>query len=278
MITFPHLGYLGRLGNQMFQYATLFSMAKKYNTNYSICSPKFELLECFNISAKINSLYNFDFILSNGLDSSAVRSGAMVYYVGFDEFCKLFTTNFDQSFFDTNPDEKSICGFFQNYNYFKNVENDLRKEYTFKKIYEDKCNYYINQNFKDDKIISLHIRRTDYLNSDVLNRLDILYYKNALEHFDKSISVLVFSDDTDWCQDQNIFKDDRFKIIKTNNTYIDLCLMSKCHYHIIANSTFSWWGSWLADSEKTICPKDWFYPQYTCLDSEGLRLKKWIAI
>jgi hypothetical protein len=54
--------------------------------------------------------------------------------------------------------------------------------------------------------------------------------------------------------------------------------MSKCHYHIIANSTFSWWGSWLADSEKTICPKDWFYPQYTCLDSEGLRLKKWIAI
>ena len=47
-------------------------------------------------------------------------------------------------------------------------------------------------------------------------------------------------------------------ISEDNDTDIDLCLMSKCNYHIIANSSFSWWGAWLADSEHVIAPKNWF--------------------
>jgi hypothetical protein len=57
-----------------------------------------------------------------------------------------------------------------------------------------------------------------------------------------------------------------------------LCLMSKCDYHIIANSSFSWWGSWLAQSKKTICPRQWFSLDYNFLDSDGLRLPNWISI
>ena len=43
-----------------------------------------------------------------------------------------------------------------------------------------------------------------------------------------------------------------------NTTEFDLCLMSLCTYHIIANSSFSWWGAWLAKSQKIIAPKNWF--------------------
>jgi len=47
-------------------------------------------------------------------------------------------------------------------------------------------------------------------------------------------------------------------ISEGNATDADLCLMSLCKYHIIANSSYSWWGSWLAKSEKTIAPQKWF--------------------
>ena len=278
MITFPHLGYLGRLGNQMFQYAALLSLSNKNNTTFSISKSDIELYKCFNIPSKICSYYNVEFIGTHNLGSEIVPRPNTLFLRNNEQWISLLNTNFDSSFFNIDHNNKSIFGFFQNYQYFGNNEEELKKHYTFKQKYSDKSNFYINQNFKDNKIISLHIRRTDYLNSEVLNKLDVFYYENALEHFDKSIPVLVFSDDINWCKEQNIFKENRFKIIKTNNTYIDLCLMSKCNYHIIANSSFSWWGSWLADSEKTICPKDWFSPQFSCLDSEGLRLKKWIAI
>ena len=47
-------------------------------------------------------------------------------------------------------------------------------------------------------------------------------------------------------------------IAEGNSTDCDLCLMSLCKYHIIANSSYSWWGAWLAKSEKVIAPKNWF--------------------
>ena len=47
-------------------------------------------------------------------------------------------------------------------------------------------------------------------------------------------------------------------IAEGNSTDCDLCLMSLCKYHIIANSSFSWWGAWLANSKQVIAPKNWF--------------------
>ena len=84
------------------------------------------------------------------------------------------------------------------------------------------------------------------------------YYELALKHFDKNTNLLVFSDDPEWCQQQELFADDSIMISQGNDADIDLCLMSKCNYHIIANSSFSWWGAWLADSEQIIAPIKWF--------------------
>ena len=72
------------------------------------------------------------------------------------------------------------------------------------------------------------------------------------------LDVIVFSDDPDWCNAQEIFQPDRFSISESNTVDADLCLMSLCKYHILANSSLSWWGAWLAKSEKIIAPKNWF--------------------
>ena len=66
-----------------------------------------------------------------------------------------------------------------------------------------------------------------------------------------NLDVIVFSDDPDWCNLKKYFND-RFSISESNTVDADLCLMSLCKYHIIANSSLSWWGAWLAKSEKLL--------------------------
>jgi hypothetical protein len=278
MITFPHLGYIGRLGNQMFQYSALVAIAKKHGLDFSLCNSNLDLYKCFNIPTEINTYYNPDFVATHQLKTSLIKDYRTIFCETDEDFNRVLNTGFDSNFFNTNHNHKSIFGFFQNYNYFENIESDLRKIFTFKPEYNKIARTYYKEIFSDTETISLHIRRTDYLDSSVLNNLTLGYYENALKRFDSSLPVLVFSDDTDWCESQSIFSDERFRIIKSNNTYIDLCLMSLCDYHIIANSSFSWWGSWLARSKKTICPQNWFSPNFSHLDSDGLRLPYWIAL
>jgi hypothetical protein len=88
--------------------------------------------------------------------------------------------------------------------------------------------------------------------------------------------VIVFSDDPEWCK--NVFKKDPFIISTFEDPFFDLCLMSLCDYHIIANSSFSWWGSWLANSKQTIAPKKWFAGEFLNWNTRDLYLPNWIII
>ena len=127
--------------------------------------------------------------------------------------------------------------------------------------------------------LSLHIRRGDFLiNSGNHHNLGLDYYDKALAEFPTSVPVLIFSDDPEWCGEQEIFSDDRFLIAEGNSSYVDLCLMSLCEGHIIANSTFSWWGAWLANSQKVVAPSVWFGPNNAHLDIKDLYLDHWEII
>jgi hypothetical protein len=88
--------------------------------------------------------------------------------------------------------------------------------------------------------------------------------------------VIVFSDDPEWCKKQ--FSQNSFIISPFEDPFFDLCLMTLCDYHIIANSSFSWWGSWLANSKQTIAPKKWFCGEFSNLNTADLYLSSWIII
>ena len=62
-----------------------------------------------------------------------------------------------------------------------------------------------------------------------------------------------------------------------NETSVDLCLMSMCHYHIIANSSMSWWGSYPSNSRRTVAPKNWFSVDQN-MDTSDKYLDKWIKV
>ena len=113
-------------------------------------------------------------------------------------------------------------------------------------------------------MVSLHVRRTDYKKlSHVHTNLELDYYKEAMQHF-TGYRPVVFSDDAaEWCKDEMSWLGDD-AVYMSNNPGVDMLLMSYCNGHIIANSSFSWWGSYLGLVEPShqkigtpSNPKDW---------------------
>ena len=241
-ISYNRLGDRGRLGNQMFQYATLRGIAKKHGYDFMIPPSDFndewhdhQLFEVF----ELEGLKNID------VQNTSTR---------IEESC----FHFDENLFENCPDNVDIFGYFQTEKYFKNAADEVRKDFTFKKDILGPCEEMMGD--VGPNAISLHVRRGDYINQPWHPCSSIDYYRQALFRMPPIGPVIIFSDDTDWCNQQEEWKDDRFLISESGNNAVDLCLMSMCKYHIIANSSFSWWGAWLANGEEVIAPSVWFGP------------------
>jgi hypothetical protein len=100
--------------------------------------------------------------------------------------------------------------------------------------------------------LSLHVRRGDYINKPTVHPfLTADYYEKALRYMDDHAQIdiiYVFTenkilDDISWCM--NNLKDKRMVFMAGRPDYLDLYTMSLCSHHIIANSSFSAWGSYL---------------------------------
>ena len=246
-IGFNALGRMGRLCNQMFQYAALKGIAR--NTGVDCCIPHYtqavddgignmlrtELFDSFDLDVKVE-------LLNNG-HAPVVNERHF---------------HFDEELFRMCPDHVDLRGYFQTEKYFKHIEKEIRSDFTFKDEILVPCKEMIES---VENPIALHVRRGDYIkNAENHFNLPIEYYDAALGKFDDDRSVIVFSDDPLWCHDEGIFVDDRFIISENEDNRVDLCLMSLCDDFIIANSSYSWWGAWLsANKDKTvIAPAQWF--------------------
>ena len=244
MLSFNHLGNLGRLSNQMFQYASLKGIAT--HRGYQFCIPPKEVF------GSIDHMVNRDMNLYDVFDIESTNNIGLTENKVLQE--KSF--NFDDTTFLKCPDDVDLRGYYQTEKYFKHIESQIRKDFTFNEKLNLDCIEFINS--LNTEVISIHIRRGDYMTNQNHPVQSIEYYQNALDLLPKNLPVLVFSDDFDWCSNQELFDKDRFLISEKSSVDADLCMMSLCDYHIIANSSFSWWGSWLAKSKKTIAPKNWF--------------------
>jgi len=249
MLAFNHLGKLGRLGNQMFQYASLRGIAATRGYEFGIPPVDYknewedhQLLEVFELP----HLNRNNIKLLDMGHAPVAQENSFSYQPILHEMC---------------PNDVSLWGFFQSPKYFDHIASSIREDFTFREHILKPC----KENFNFENAISLHVRRTDYLtNSANHYNLGLDYYKDALVWYDdpenEKRPVIVFSDDPEWCKQQEVFSSDRFVVSESGDNAIDLCLMSMCTSHIIANSSFSWWGAWLADSKDVYYPAQWFGP------------------
>ncbi len=266
----------GGLGNQLFQYAAAYSLAKRLdqkleldNSFYPHQTLRGFKLSHFNVSyfdiaskqSPIVELYKRKY-LNKALRMADIR----VLSCGRGKKYLLEThSDIIPEFFNLNKVNVYMDGYYQSEDYFGIYRNDLIKQftpnYTSEKEYEDELFKILNC-----ESVAVHVRRGDFLSAQYDSSskhylLNEQYYHNALKYINEHLRYPIFfwfSDDIDWVK-QKFEEKDNFRFVSLHTSHADIdemMLMKNCKHIITANSTFSWWASWLNENEEAlhICP------------------------
>lgn len=182
-----------------------------------------------------------------------------------------------------------LDGYWQTEKYFKDIENVIRKEIAVKNPLSGKDKEIADQ-ITTTPSVMVHIRRGDYVSNPATNEYHgtcgIDYYKKAISIITEKVPephLFVFSDDHAWVK-ENIKLGVPTTYVDHNGAdknYEDLRLMNLCQHHIIANSSFSWWGAWLSQNPNKIVigPKKWFNnPKKKTTSAEDVLPESWTSI
>lgn len=176
-------------------------------------------------------------------------------------------------------DNAYIEGYWQSPKYFADCESVIRQDLTLR-VPPDQRNQALADWIADIEAVSVHIRRGDYLTRptalEKFARCSDDYYRRAMDSLrerSEQPHFILFSDEPEWAR-ENFAMNSDITVIDGNggdNDYLDLWLMSLCKHHIIANSSFSWWGAWLGcHADKiVIAPRRWFNLTDEQNDSDG---------
>lgn len=282
----------GGLGNQMFQYALGKHLAIKNNTCLKLDLSFFDTQNLRSYELNFFNL-NDNVATKNDLSLFVLPEKPSVLNKLKFKFSNTFCNNkvliekdfsFDPSVLETSSGAY-LDGYWQSEKYFKAIEPVIRDSFQIK-AHIDKINESLISRINKTNSISLHVRRGDYVNVKSTNEIhgvcDLSYYTSAMDYFSDKVYnafIYIFSDDIEWVK-QNLkipfahhFVDNNY-----NNNNMDLLLMSKCKHHIIANSSFGWWGAWLNNNPNKIvvAPVKWFND--ITKDTSDLIPENWIKL
>lgn len=270
---------MGGLGNQMFQYALGRALALRLNTKLKFETSGFEddfykreyKLDCFNLRANFIESEKLERLLKApaNLPSKMIRRVFNVKsYSQINEKGFNFNTTISEV-----PCNAYLIGYWQSEKYFIKYKNTLMNDFVFKQVLEGR-NIETARVIENRNSVSIHFRRlhgiskTGNTDSNAIN----FHGASPMEYYNRAISLIiekiehphffVFSDDPKFAQ-EHLKLNHPITFITNNDDehcYNDMRLMSLCKHHIIANSSFSWWGAWLAENPDkiVIAPREWF--------------------
>ena len=274
----------GGLGNQMFQYALylkLRALGREVKmddrTQYEDPNARPIMLWCFDISYLKASEREVN-ELTDGFMGPAHRIRRKIVGRKSLEYAEQ-SCNFDQQILTREP--AYLTGYFQCEQYFEDIEEQVRSAFGFSdKIWDGLDNPLLERikgyqkRIDESLAVSVHIRRGDYLdNEEAYGHICTEgYYRKAIDFVRNKYPGAIFfffSNEPQWVRkwiEKEYSKDFPFEVIEgTDETtgYLDLFLMSRCSHHIIANSSFSWWGAWLNPHKEKIvvAPSKWHNKQ-----------------
>lgn len=230
----------GGLGNQLFTYAAGRYLALRHRTplvldiSWYATGPRTFLLEHFHIAGSINASD-----LSAADDGIGYNQEHWHHYASFENF----------------TGSKFLSGWWQSEKFFAGAADQLRRDLQLRDqllVESAVCLRGGLMGSDYDYVVAVHCRRGDYVALAEERKFTLLspeYYKSAMRRFGGRPLFLFFSDDIPWCRKQ--FDGPSIAFCEETDPLKALAIMSSCDHFIIANSTFSWWGAWLGEKEKT---------------------------
>ncbi len=282
---------IGGLGNQLFQYAFGRAVSQHNGTELVLDVSAFK-------DYKLHQLFLHKF----NIKGRCVRNASKPLFCGLGFVSKLLRwlknipavdSSFEEDGLAFNPEYFNMDssgyfdGYWQSEKYFLSVKYELLNDITLRVPLSDRS-VQLSSEMKKGNSVSIHIRRGDYVTNPQANKTHgvqgLDYYNNAVQYIQANVPAPIFylfSDDNDWVRENFSWLKKAVVVdhVQKDANYEDLVLMSQCKHHIIANSSFSWWGAWLGESLETIvvCPKNWFAAN-SGLSSIDLIPARWVSI
>lgn len=267
---------LGGLGNQMFQYAAALGLAERQSKALRLDLSAFEAyktwpyqLDCLRVPQDLYAGVPLAGPVSASFAARVVRrlKGGYSFREGIYQEPHF---HFDPAFFRLTGEEILLDGYFQSPRYFESAEALLRERFQPKAPLTEVAQGWAAKIAASPCSISLHVRRGDYLTvaaSAVHAALDRSYYDRAValmhDLAGPEAEFFLFSDETDFIAEAFAGLP-RAHVVRSDSAapWEDMFLMARCRHHIIANSSYSWWGAWLnqASDKHVIAPARWFTP------------------
>lgn len=287
----------GGLGNQMFQYACGRACALDVGTSLAISTDMFdgyalhhgpELTRVFSLTVPEADAADLRRVLGwqssrlirrlLGRPSTRRFTGSQFLAEPHFQFWPGLRTRVTKTTY--------LQGYWQSERYFAHHAPTLRGDLRFRDAPQG-LNADLAARIAGCESVSLHVRRGDYVKHSKTQAthgaLPLQYYERALRHVGERVpqaTVFAFSDDPQWIAQALLPVHPGLVIVDHNrgaDSYNDMRLMALCRHHIIANSSFSWWGAWLnARSDKVVvAPAQWFA---ACRDSSDLLPPAWVRL
>lgn len=237
------INFKGRLGNILFQYASLFGIADKNNL-IPVISQNNELRKIFKLTAKTT-------------ESTHVQYGK--------QYVEKIGCAFEPAAMNLGPKTNvKLDGYYQSFKYFQESESLLRSQFTFKDNIQKRAaeifSELVAEKSKTAKgpvtYIAVHVRRGDFIHSKHISSYGYVspgpdYLQKGMDMFRKNHTNCIFvvaSDDLAWCK-ENMKGDDLVFVNSGNSREMDVAVMSQCNHMLMTVGSFGWWTAWMINGQ-----------------------------
>jgi hypothetical protein len=258
----------GGLGNQLFQYCAGRALSLRHGVDLGLDLRDFDRPRAFKVGLGHFNTQTVQTDLLPPCKEDGVRALARFVKGGYPKSYREASLGYDAQF-ETLGKHTHLKGYWQTERYFDAFEAEIRSDLQIITPPSAQNSEALSK-IAAAPAVSLHIRRGDYVSNEKFNTAhgtcDLTYYARAANALAQQMGVdpviFAFSDDPAWVA-QNLklpFETHYIDFNDGDHNYEDLRLMAACKHHIIANSSFSWWGAWLnPDPAKIVVgPTQWF--------------------
>jgi Glycosyl transferase family 11 len=268
---------MGGLGNQMFQYAMAVALAERTGRTVNLDTRFLRMteaehthrefaLDAYDIHATIDAVSPMRINLMPKVRESESTPAQQLSKIP------------NGSIF--------LQGFWQSHDYFKDHRQLVSKHFSLAGKPSPRMEEFSKRVANEPHSVSIHVRRGDYVTNQAASGFHgtcpLTYYQQAIRELKAQFPVhcaFVFTDDVEWVT-ENFSIDLPFEVVAPDESRTpaeDIRMMAMCRHHVIANSSFSWWGAWLSEQNGSIvAPKRWFANEQA--NAEHIVPKHWIRL